>query len=413
MTLIHPDATEKIDVENELEPVDMKDWQIGEDGKIATSNLSRLAPGARLTVQSTYPIEPGYFLDETCTVTVAYKDGFIEENPCSPVGLGSEWELELLFIIPLVVSSTVAGGLLTFREVRKRIKDNRKDRFIRDLIKEVKRFQDKVRLKNSAQSIFNSKLWDSKGINERREIFNNYDDYKKIENFYDCVDRRHSAFLQKDINNEMIERYNNECLNSADAVSQIDWKKYGINTMSINRSSTIAKVLIGSLLVTYACQGGLFYFYSVYGITGLYSSEFFLIILFLSRGIVSFLVLIPILRTSNLVYSAQAGGNESNLLQMVRHSKLGLARLLLASIALMGLSIFVVLFGLILVLNMFQVADILPNPYYIIAIDTPVDVLRMILMVFVVPRWIVRMKGRRIGQIVLTRMGLKHTDRII
>jgi hypothetical protein len=406
LTVSHPNAEELLYVKNKFTPTDIEDWKVNKESRTAVSNLSSLEPGARVTVQTNYTSSIGI---AECLVTVQYKGGYKEAEPCLRSGLGGEIGPQLLIIIPLIVSGAVTGGILIYKEIRKRTKDNGKNKYVRNIIQEITRFHGKLRSKSSTQSIFNSKLWDSKGINERREIFNNYDDYKKIEHFYDRIDRRHSAFLQKDINDDLIEKHNKECLSSADVVTQIDWRRYGIDKFSISKTNTIVKVLLGSVFLTYACESGFYFFfseYSLYTIFGNAATLAFLVLLFSLRGSVSFLISILILRTSNLIYNVNSDGGKINMLQIVRSTRLGLAKLLFASVTIMGVSIlFVVPFSVEYLEELLRQQL---NPYVIIAFGMLADAPRLYILAFTIPRRIARRKDGSIKQSFLSKLRLKN-----
>jgi hypothetical protein len=101
-------------------------------------------------------------------------------------------------------------------------------------------------------------------------------------------------------------------------------------------------------------------------------------------------------------------GGKINMLQMVRSTRLGLAKLLFASVTIMGVStLFVVPFTF----EYFEYLEELfsqLNPYVIIAFGILADVPRLYILAFTIPRRIARRKDGSIKQSFLSKLRLKN-----
>jgi hypothetical protein len=61
----------------------------------------------------------------------------------------------------------------------------------------------------------------------KRHVFDDYADYKHIDNFYKKLKERDNDLSTKNIDHEELKRYNNECLILAtDTIERINWTDY-------------------------------------------------------------------------------------------------------------------------------------------------------------------------------------------
>jgi len=63
-----------------------------------------------------------------------------------------------------------------------------------------------------SQKVFHLEPWLSKDQDDKRHVFDDYVDYKHIDNFYKKLKERDNDLSTKNIDHEELKRYNNECL---------------------------------------------------------------------------------------------------------------------------------------------------------------------------------------------------------
>jgi len=74
---------------------------------------------------------------------------------------------------------------------------------------------------------FHLEPWLSKDQNDRRHVFDDYGDYKRIDNFYKRLKERDNELSNKNIDHEELKRYNDECLVSAiNTIEKVNWTDY-------------------------------------------------------------------------------------------------------------------------------------------------------------------------------------------
>ena len=78
-----------------------------------------------------------------------------------------------------------------------------------------------------SQKIFHLEPWLAKDQDDRRHVFDNYQDYKLIDNFYKKLKERDNELSNKNIEQKELKRHNNECLTLATTtIEKINWTEY-------------------------------------------------------------------------------------------------------------------------------------------------------------------------------------------
>jgi hypothetical protein len=83
-------------------------------------------------------------------------------------------------------------------------------------------------------------------------IINDYKDYLRIKDFYTALQTRNCKLLQNQIDHDTLSQINKQCFNQAIiAYTQINWRKFH----KLDLILLIPAVILGSLFITYVCEG--------------------------------------------------------------------------------------------------------------------------------------------------------------
>ena len=115
--------------------------------------------------------------------------------------------------------------------------------------------------------IFSSQMWYSKKEDRRREIFDNYGDYIRIDKCYASLAERDAIFIKETIDSEGISRRNAISLGVAKDALEIEWAKYydgKTEPVKFRKQYSLLfpATILGSLCITYLFEGLPFYFLS-------------------------------------------------------------------------------------------------------------------------------------------------------
>jgi hypothetical protein len=164
-----------------------------------------------------------------------------------------------------------------------RHKKKSQSRFVSEILKDIIRVQNEI--KNDKPDSFQSEKilfpfhdWQSNIDNEHR-IISNYTDYQKINDFYIALRSRNCYLLQNQVNNDILNILNKDCVNQATiAHTEINWRKFH----KLDLVLLIPAVILGSLFITFVCDASLL------------GTDYFL--LFIIRGIGGFFIIRIILK---------------------------------------------------------------------------------------------------------------------
>lgn len=121
-------------------------------------------------------------------------------------------------------------------------------------------------------------------------IFNNYEDYKRIRNFYLNLRDMRSYILNHDIpDNQRLKKYSKDCLNYANEVYKIKWLDY----YRFDYIIALPLIIHGSFFITLVCKGIPFLYWPIPDF------ETFCIFSFILRSIAAFFMVKEIVKVSN------------------------------------------------------------------------------------------------------------------
>jgi len=191
---------------------------------------------------------------EPFTIVATYDGGsnvyrYCERSSCEDLVIDRFFNLEILkFYFPIVVA--VLLFVIAFRRKRKSMSGSASD-ILRD-IEAVERHLKS----NDSRAIFSLSKDDPQGRNLR--IFENYDDYDLIDDFYKGLDERDleisRAYISNDANiiNRVLEEQNKKCFSLATtAHSKICWKKF----YKFDLILLMPAIILGASFISFICEG--------------------------------------------------------------------------------------------------------------------------------------------------------------
>lgn len=96
-----------------------------------------------------------------------------------------------------------------------------------NILKEIVSIRDHLQQNVLSQKIFHLEPWLSKDQDDRRHVFDDYQDYKLIDNFYKKLKERDNELSNKNIEQEELKEHNNKCLTLAtNTIEKINWTEY-------------------------------------------------------------------------------------------------------------------------------------------------------------------------------------------
>ena len=99
--------------------------------------------------------------------------------------------------------------------------------FVFNILKEIVSIRDHLQQNVLSQKIFHLEPWLSKDQDDRRHVFDDYQDYKLIDNFYKKLKERDNELSNKNIKQEELKEHNNKCLTLAtNTIEKINWTEY-------------------------------------------------------------------------------------------------------------------------------------------------------------------------------------------
>lgn len=95
------------------------------------------------------------------------------------------------------------------------------------ILKEIVYIRDKLQENILSQKIFYLESWLSRDENDKRHVFDDYSDYKYIDNFYKRLKERDNDLSNKNIGYDELKRYNNEYrVLATNTIEKINWTHY-------------------------------------------------------------------------------------------------------------------------------------------------------------------------------------------
>ena len=216
-------------------------------------------------------------------------------------------------------------------------------------------------LKKNPGKIISYHLWET-SIDTNRQVFDDYNDYKKIDAFYMALRDRELAFSSgRNTSLDDPKDYNDNCIKLAkNAFIEITWRKF----YELDYLLLIPSMVLGSLFVTFVCEA-LPYLLLMNSDNPYWNT--FILVSFILRGSASFLIIKGTLKVTNNI--------------SIENNKLTF----LSSFLIMGLSIWMIIDSL----NTWsggQLAVYLYSPLSVSMVDYVSDILRMILLTVVISK---------------------------
>lgn len=320
----------------------------GDSSETKIVYLDRLGPGEKIVMDYTlsYTLSDAssfsFIADDLSphrvpSIAVSYDQGYKENEVLNPYPFS---------IQPLIIALVAAIILLMIIVVPKKLKQikDKKDRrqFVVGIEKEIREAESTIG--NDPKIILSNKLWYSKDDETRREIFNNHEDYRKIDEFYNTIKQRDITFRSNNIGNNALKEFNKKCVDLANIARDIAWTRYYISEhqYSVNQPILIVPILIlGSLLITYVCEGLPFYFFTYgYGYEDPSALSFTFLISLITRSISAYFIIRTAIRTFSSFFMQDAERNASYPSSSFYLSRYKRIEIIALSIGIMGVPSF-------------------------------------------------------------------------
>ena len=340
------------------------------------------AAAAAATIQSCIP---------NYLVTASYDQGStFKSNIESPVLTASTFLNEHIRNQMIIAATTFAIASFVIALLVKRIRRFKRrlklSTFVFNILKEIVYIRDHLQQNMLSQKIFHLEPWLSKDQDDRRHVFDDYADYKLIDNFYKKLKERDNDLSDKNIDHEQLKRYNNECLTLAsNTIEKINWTNYqDIEDRKYYYPITIMITIPCALIVFFAFEAYKVPFVLfLLGLPNQYHVAVYYIFIIFARTFVSFILAREIINfQTSFSYEI---GVDNNFLSYYTLSRKEQIRLLVLSFIIVGIPILAVLHGFQSTIREFEFPI-----YGEIAIGALVDVTRFSILVFLIPRLIMK-----------------------
>jgi hypothetical protein len=324
-------------------------------------------------------------------VTASYDQGSaLKSNIDSPVLIASTFlsahtrnQAIILATTFAIASFVIALSLKRIRRFKKRLALSI---FVFNILKEIVSIRDHLQQNVLSQKIFHLEPWLSKEQDDRRHVFDDYQDYKLIDNFYKKLNERDNDLSDKNIDHEELKKHNSECLTLAtNTIEKINWTDYqDIEDRKYYYPITIMITVPCALIVFFAFEAYRVPFVLfLLGLPNQYHVVVFYIFTIFARTLVSFILAREIINfQTSFSYEI---GVDNNFLSYYTLSRKEQIKLLALSFIIVGVPILGILHGFQSTIREFKF-PILGE----IVIGVLVDVIRFSILVFLVPRFTMR-----------------------
>lgn len=332
-------------------------------------------------------------------VTASYDQGSIfKTNMDSPIlntdvllNVHSRNELTILTTTLAIASFVIALSFKRIRRFKKRLDISR---FVFYIVREIVSIRDTLEKNILSKKIFPFEIWLSKDENDKRHVFNDYDDYNYIDEFYTKLKERDNELSRKRVDKETVKKSNEECLALAtDTIENVNWVYY----QDIEDRKYYLPITI---LISIPCTLIVFFAFEVYkvpfllfvlGLPNQYHIVTYYFFTTLARTLVSFTLAREIINFQTS-FSYDIGVN-NDILSFFLLSKKQQVELLIFSFLILGLPILPILqggfqfdlteFGLIRYENP-------PLAYETFLSLVALDIIRFSILTFVIPRFVMK-----------------------
>ena len=362
--------------------------------------LKRLSSGSAVAIDTTAQCTNNFTTPapvssiQTCApnyiVTASYDQGStIKSNIESPVLTASTFLNAHIRNQVIILATTFAIATFVIALSLRRIR-----RFKRRLglstyvfkILEVVSIRDHLQQNVLSQKIFHLEPWLSNDQDNRRHVFDDYGDYKLIDNFYKKLKERDNELSNKNIEHEELKRHNNECLVLAtNTIEKINWTDY----QDIEDRKYYFPITI---MITVPCALVVFFAFEAYkvpfilfllGLPNQYHVAAYYIFTIFARTLVSFILAREIINfQTSFSYEIRVDNTFLSYYTLSRKEQI---KLLVLSFVIVGVPILAILHGFQSTIREFEFPM-----YGEIVVGVIVDVTRFCILVFLVPRFTMR-----------------------
>ena len=367
------------------------------------AQLKRLAAGSAVAVDTvgkclsnyTSPAVESAAVVLACApnyvVTASYDQGSaFKSNIESPVLTASTFlnehtrnQVIILATTFAIASFVIALSLKRIRRFKRRLGLST---FVFNILKEIVSIRDHLEENMLSQKIFHLEPWLSKDQDDKRHVFDDYADYKLIDNFYKRLKQRDNDLSDKNIDHEQLKRYNNECLTLAtNTIEKINWTDYqDVEDRKYYYPLTIIMTIPCALIVFVAFEAYKVPFVLfLLGLPNQYHVVVYYIFTIFARTFVSFILAREIINfQTSFSYEIGVDNNFPSYYTLSRKEQI---KLLVLSFVLVGVPILAVLHGFQSTIREFEFPM-----YGEIVIGVLVDVTRFSILVFLVPEFIMK-----------------------
>jgi hypothetical protein len=348
---------------------------------LLVAKLDRLTKDATITINiMAASLDKGLgFNNNSYIVSASYDQG---SNIISTTGSPSDNPSFVPSRIQALVFASVLSTVffiiaLYYKKIKNFIKKLERSTYVISIIREMASIQNEIKNDIISKRIFTSEIWDSKDDKMRRQIFRNYEDYNKIDEFYIGLNKRDSVLSQKNISNDLIKEYNKSCLWLAiHVLKNIDWTRYlDIGHKRTRVVLTILAIILASFFIFTVSE--IFRLYFFIPSTGIYD-----ILSGTIRSIVTFFLAIEIINFY-WSYDYKVDPKNNDIVLNIALPTYRLTKLFIFIILIMGVSI-----GYIIRESHIQPSSSFAYEYFGLLLISYIA--RMLILIFIIPRFLLK-----------------------
>ena len=255
--------------------------------------------------------------------------------------------------------------------------------FVFKMLKEIVYIRDKLQENILSQKMFYLESWLSRDENDKRHVFDDYSDYKHIDNFYKRLKERDNDLSNKNIDYDELERHNNECrVLATNTIEKINWTHYqDTEDRKYYFPLTITITIPCALIVFFAFEAYKVPFVLfLLGLPNQYHVLIYYIFTIFARTLVSFVLAREIINfQTSFSYEI---GVDNKFLSYYTLSRKEQTRLLVLSFVIVGVPILSILHGFQFTIREFDFPI-----FGEIVVGVLIDVIRFFILVFLVPKF--------------------------
>lgn len=292
------------------------------------------------------------------------------------------------FNLRLIILATVLALIcflmgLIYKRIRHFKMQINQPKFVFDILNEMIIVRDTLKKNTLSTDMFHFSKWNSIGDESKRQIFSNHRDYNLINEFYTELKQRDSDFSQKDIIDQTLRKNNEDCLSLADhTLGSVCWPKYHIvSHKKFHIIISIAAIISSALLIFFIFEVfRVMFFLPIQGLSEPYRI-IYNISTSIARSIVAFLLAREIINfQSSSTYDFAGAAKDTISHISLLSNRHGLEKLFAFSLLIMGTPLFL-LSGQLHYVGRSDIA------YQFFIIILLIDVARMFILSFVVPKY--------------------------